>query len=68
MSNLEQTFLNDKQVAEIVGRGVQTLRNDRFHSRGLPYSKFGRLCKYRLADVLQFMEQNKVVPSAPPGG
>jgi predicted DNA-binding transcriptional regulator AlpA len=62
--NPEHQFLTDRQVSELTGRGLQTLRNDRFKGQGLPYTKFGRLCRYRLADVLQYLEQHKVMPGA----
>ena len=55
-------WVDDKSVARITGRAVQTLRNDRFNGRGLPYTKFGRLCRYRLSEVYDFLEKNRIVP------
>jgi hypothetical protein len=56
-------YLSDKEVSEITGRGLQTLRNDRSKGQGLPYVKFSRLCRYKLSDVLQFMEAHKITPA-----
>jgi len=53
-------YLNEKQVSEITGRALQTLRNDRFNRRGLPYIKLSRMVRYSLTDVVEFMESRKV--------
>jgi hypothetical protein len=55
-------YLGENQVSEITGRALQTLRNDRFSGKGLPYVKFGRSVRYSLDDVVQFMEARKVIP------
>lgn len=54
-------YLNEKQVSGITGRALQTLRNDRFNGRGIPYTKFSRSVRYSLADIIQFMEARKVI-------
>jgi hypothetical protein len=56
----KKIYLTDKQVAEITGRGLQTLRNDRHRGQGIPYSKYGRLVRYAEADVIDFMESRKI--------
>jgi len=53
-------YLNEKQVAEMTGFALQTLRNDRFLGRRLPYIKTGRSVRYSLEDVVQFMESHKI--------
>lgn len=53
-------YLNEKQVSEITGRALQTLRNDRFNRRGLPYIKLSRMVRYSLNDVIEFMESRKI--------
>ncbi|MBU1568804.1 MAG: helix-turn-helix domain-containing protein [Proteobacteria bacterium] len=55
-------WLNEKEVSRITGRAEQTLRNDRFIQRGIPYSKIGRSVRYRLDDVVDHMEKNRVIP------
>jgi hypothetical protein len=58
----DQVFLNEKQVAEITGRGLQSLRNDRHLAKGFPYIKFGRLVRYKMSDVFAAMEACRIVP------
>ncbi len=53
-------YLTEKQVAEMTGRALQTLRNERFLGRGMPYVKVGRSIRYSLEDVVEFMESRKV--------
>jgi hypothetical protein len=61
-ANPEQKFLTEKEVSALIGRSVQTLRNDRCLCRGLPYVKYGRQIRYVLADVLAAMAAHRVVP------
>lgn len=53
-------FIDDKEVARITGRGIQTLRNDRFKGQGIPYMKFGRLVRYDEAEVIRFVEGRRI--------
>ena len=53
-------WLTEKEVSKITGRAEQTLRNDRFNRRGIPYSKIGRSVRYKATDVFEFMESRKI--------
>jgi excisionase family DNA binding protein len=53
-------FLTERQVADITGLSVRTLRNNRWQGKGIPFYKFGRSVRYRLSDVLEFAENSKV--------
>jgi predicted DNA-binding transcriptional regulator AlpA len=55
-------YLTEKQVSEVTGIAVQTLRNWRQLRRGFPYSKVGRAVRYSTADVEEFMEVRRVKP------
>ena len=55
-------YLNEVQVAEITGRALSTLRNERARGIGIPYYKIGRSVRYNFKDVIQFMESHKIVP------
>lgn len=60
----EIKFLNENEVSAMTGLSVQTLRNWRFHHKGIPYVKAGsRAVRYNLDDVVRFMEMNKVTPA-----
>ena len=55
-------FLTEKEVAQMTGLALSTLRNTRFQCRGLPYIKIGRAVRYDLRDVVRFMEAHKIAP------
>ena len=57
-------YLTEKQVAGITNFAIQTLRNHRQVSRGIPYLKVGRSVRYRPADVQEYMERCFVNPEA----
>lgn len=56
-------YLNEKQVKEITGRALSSLRNDRFNRRGIPYVKVGRSIRYSEQDVVSYMEERKIQTS-----
>ena len=53
-------WVDEKEVSRIIGVAVQSLRNWRFQQRGPTYSKIGRAVRYRLDDVIRFMEERKI--------
>lgn len=58
---LLKPYLNEKEVAAITGRAVQTIRNDRFNRRGIPYYKVSnRTIRYKSEDVIAFMENRRI--------
>ena len=57
---MEQRWINEKQVSQVTGIAIQTLRNWRQLRRGFPYSKVGRAVRYAVTDVEKFMEARKV--------
>jgi hypothetical protein len=62
-------YLTEQQVSEIIGRGLQTLRNDRHRRRGLPYVKWpGGQVRYCISDVLAYMKARRIDPEAQRGG
>jgi hypothetical protein len=54
--------INDHEVALLVGKSVQSLRNDRYLGKGVPYFKVGRAVRYRGGDVLKWLEAQRVEP------
>ncbi|WP_339137136.1 MAG: helix-turn-helix domain-containing protein [Candidatus Electrothrix sp. GW3-4] len=55
-------WITEKDVAEMTGRAVQTLRNDRCKCKGIPYSKIGASIRYKVEDVVSFMEGHRIIP------
>jgi hypothetical protein len=53
-------YIDERKVSRITGRALPTLRNDRHKGRGLPYVKMGRSVRYKLDDVIAFMEARKI--------
>lgn len=53
-------YLTEKQVSEMTGLALPTLRNDRFLGRRLPYIKIGKAVRYNEDDVIAFMEAHKI--------
>ena len=62
----EKKWINEEETAKMIGRGLQTLRNDRFLGKGLPYYKLGKSVRYLVDDVLTFMEQRRIATSDAP--
>jgi hypothetical protein len=55
-------IIDENQAAKILGRAVQTLRNDRHLRKGVPYIKLGRSVRYRLSDLLSYIEKHRIDP------
>ncbi len=53
-------YVSEKEVSQITGLALPTLRNWRFKRRGMPYSKVGRSVRYAMEDVLHYMQSRKV--------
>lgn len=57
-------YLKEKQVAELTGRALSTLRNERALRRGIPYSKIGKSIFYCYDDVIAFMDRHRIETQA----
>ena len=54
--------LTDEKAAEFLGVAVQTLRNWRNTRRGPAYFKIGRSVRYRMGDLVEYMDVRRVNP------
>ena len=54
-------WITEKEVAEMTGRAVQTLRNDRCKCKGISYCKIGASVRYKVEDVVSFMERHRII-------
>lgn len=60
-SFMGERLLTQKEVAELLQVDEGTLEKWRCNQRyDLPYSKIGRLVRYRYSDVLKFIEERMV--------
>jgi len=57
-------LFSPRETSILIGRAEQTLANDRFAGRGLPYVRWGRSIKYKLADILAHIEARRIDPEA----
>ena len=58
--NGQEKYITEKEVAEITGRALSTLRNERFLGKGIPYIKIGKSVRYKYEDVIEFMESRMI--------
>jgi hypothetical protein len=60
MEQIKWAWVDEKEVARMTSRALATLRNDRHLGRGIPYSKVGRSVRYKLEDIITFMEESRI--------
>lgn len=58
-----QKYLNERQVSDLTGIPVQTLRNHRCRGVGFPFVKLTRHVRYPEKDLLEFLESRKIETS-----
>lgn len=54
-------FLTEKETAEITRMSMSTLRNDRSRGVGINYYKINRAVRYKLEDVMEWMDSRKII-------
>ena len=59
-----EQYVSDLVAAEIMGCSPQSTRNWRHLGRGPAYSKKGRMVRYKVQDLLDFMDSGRVDPEA----
>ena len=57
-----EDLLTEAQMAQIMGRSLSSLRKDRCYGRGVPFYKLGGMVRYRVGDLLEYIDQHRVVP------
>jgi hypothetical protein len=59
--DIGREYLSEGEVAQLTGRALSSLRNDRSRRRGIPFIRWGRrFIRYKKADVLIFMDSRRV--------
>lgn len=55
-------YLNEKEVSQLTGLALSTIRNDRCRvgRRRIPYVKVGKAVRYLESDVIAFMEAHRI--------
>lgn len=49
-----------RQLAEFLGTTENSLAQDRYLHRGVPYTRVGRRIRYLRADVMEFLSANRI--------
>lgn len=57
-------LLNQAEAARVIGKSEKWLERDRWAGPTVPYVKLGRTVRYRVADLLEYIETNVTPPSA----
>ena len=61
MNTFNQQYLTEKQVSEMTGIALSTLRNNRFNGTGISYSRLGsKSIRYSLNDVIEYIESRRI--------
>lgn len=63
----KERFINDIEAAKLLSVSPQTLRNHRHLGKGPAYSKRGRMVRYRIQDLVDFMAAGRIDPQAARG-
>jgi predicted DNA-binding transcriptional regulator AlpA len=63
MANQGSRLLKQEEVAELIGMSRAWLEQCRFRKTGIPYLKLGRAVRYRMKDVMEWLEA-QAVPKA----
>lgn len=61
-SSMDALF-NQEAIAPIINKSVKTLEADRWRGQGIPYRKCGGRVLYRKSDVINWIENHKLVTS-----
>lgn len=60
-------LINEKDLSEITGLALQTIRNARHERRGAPYLKIGGAIRYDLEDVETYLSKCRINPEGESG-
>ena len=57
-------IVTETVAAKILCRAVQTLRNDRHLRQGPAYIRLGRSIRYRVKDLMDYLDKHRIDPEA----
>lgn len=64
MSNeLLPQAVDEYKASKIMGKSVQTLRNERHLGKGCPYIKMGKSVRYLIGDIVSYLDKHRIYPS-----
>jgi len=57
---MEREYITPKELAQMLPITENTLAKHRWLKIGIPYIKLGRHVMYKISDIRDYMEQNKI--------
>ena len=57
---MSKRYLTPQEAADVLGLTVHALAQQRYHGRGIPYVKLGKLVRYDQRDIDDYMESHKI--------
>jgi hypothetical protein len=59
---MEDRYVNDVEAAKILSVSPQSMRNWRHMRKGPPYTKRGRMVRYSLKELMNYMDGGRITP------
>jgi hypothetical protein len=56
---MDEQLLTEVEAAQLIGKSMRTLQQDRWEMKGLPYVKIGGSIRYRLTDLTNSINKQK---------
>ncbi|ORV53085.1 hypothetical protein AWC03_21295 [Mycobacterium europaeum] len=53
-------LMTTAEVADLIRASKESLNQDRYLGRGLPYVRIGRKIRYRREDILKYLSDNTI--------
>lgn len=60
-------LLDQTRLAKLLGCSARTLERQRLEGTGIPFCRIGRLVRYRLLDVSEYLEAQRRRSTSDPG-
>ena len=58
-----EALFGQETIASVIQRGIKSLESDRWRGKGIPYRKCSGRVVYRKSDVIDWIENHKLVTS-----
>lgn len=65
VTDAAERYLSTEELAELLGRSPRTIEKDRLRGAGPRFIRVGRLCRYPLSGVTEFLGSLPIEGGAP---
>ena len=59
----DSALFSQETVAAILDCSLATIERDRWIGKGIPFAKFGRMVRYRKADIREWLDKHRAFQS-----